>query len=116
MVVQQGEVFWADLGRRRGSEPEGRRPVVVVQSDMFNRTRIRTVLAVAVTTNKRLGAMPGNVPIRKGEANLPKACVVNVTQVETLDKASLEKKIGTLRRDRVAEILAGLDLVLRGVR
>ena len=116
MVVLQGEVFWANLGRRRGSEPEGRRPVVVVQSDMFNRTRLRTVIAVALTTNKRLGDMPGNVRIRKGEANLPKSCVANVTQIETLDKASLEQKLGTLRQDRVTEILDGLELVLRGVR
>ena len=96
MVDQQGDVFWADLGRKRGSEPEGHRPVVVVQSDLFNRTAIRTVLAVALTTNKRLGDLPGNVRIRRGEANLPKSCVANVTQVETLDKGSLEERIGTL--------------------
>ncbi|MFH1531649.1 MAG: type II toxin-antitoxin system PemK/MazF family toxin [Pseudomonadota bacterium] len=116
MVIRQGDVFWADLGPRIGSEPGGRRPVVVVQSDLFNTSRVNTVVVVPMTSQIRRGAVPGNVTLRKGEANLPSASVANVGQISTFDRCRLGDKIGTIRRDRVDEILDGLDLVLRGVR
>jgi mRNA interferase MazF len=116
MVVRQGDVFWADLGRRVGSEPAGRRPVVVVQSDLFNDSKVKTVVVVPLTSKLRRGGIPGNVTLRKGEANLPSGSVANVGQISTFDRDRLVEKVGTLRQERVTEILDGLDLVLRGVR
>lgn len=115
MVIQQGDVFWAWLGLHGDSAPAGRRPVVVVQSDLFNRTRINTVVAVAITTNLKLAALPGNVRLRKGEAGLPKPCVVNVTQLATLDRARLVEKLGCLPGDKLQAVLDGVDLVVHGL-
>ena len=114
MVVAQGDVFWTDLGAPFGSEPGKRRPVVVVQSDLFNRTRINTVVVVALTTRLRLGDLPGNVTLQRGEANLPRRSVANVTQIATVDRARLGEKVGRLSQERVAALLEGLDLLLRG--
>lgn len=115
MVVRQGDVFWADLGLPgRGSSPAGRRAVVVVQSDLFNETRIGTVV-VAITTTMRLAAMPGNVALRKGEANLPRRSVVNVTQIATLDRDALSDKIGAVSPARLRQVLTGVDLLLHRV-
>jgi len=111
MVVRQGEVYWVDLGEPRGSEPGYRHPFVVVQNDVFNASRIATTLAIALTSNLSRANIPGNVQLRKGEANLPKASVVNVTQVMTLDKSDLREKLGKLSRTRVDQILDGLRLV-----
>ncbi|MBI4701939.1 MAG: type II toxin-antitoxin system PemK/MazF family toxin [Deltaproteobacteria bacterium] len=110
-MIRQGDVFWADL-RGLGSEPLGRRPVLVVQHDRFNRSAIATTVVAALTTNLRLAAAPGNVCLRRGEANLPRSSVVNVTQLHTLDRTRLVGHIGTLSRTRREEIAAGLGLVL----
>ncbi len=88
MVVQQGDVFWADFGEPRGSEPGYIRPCVIIQSDIFNQTDIRTVVVCLLTSNLRRGVAPGNVSLRKGEANLPKSSVVNITQIYTIDRDS----------------------------
>jgi mRNA interferase MazF len=85
---------------------------VILQHDRFNRTALNTIVVVMLTSQLRYEAQPGNVRLRKGEAGLPKASVVNVTQIATLDRASLSAKIGRLSRDRLAEIWKGVCLVL----
>ncbi len=110
-MIAQGEVYWLSF-EGRGSEPRGRRPAVVVQHDRYNRSAISTTVVAAVTSNLRLVAMPGNVRLRKGEGGIPRASVVNVTQVLTVDKERLVERIGKLGGGRVQEIQAGLSLVL----
>lgn len=112
MVVRRGEVWWAELDEPRGSEPGIRRPVLIVQADAFNRSRLRTVLAVALTSNTRLLDAPGNVLLPMTETGLPKDSVANVTQVVTLGEDYLGRKAGSLAPDRMARVEAGLRLVL----
>jgi len=112
MVIAQGDVFWLDTGTPRGSGPSFRRPHVVVQNDVFNASRIQTTVLCAVTSNLLRAKAPGNLLLRKGEANLPRPNVVNVSQLVTVDKSVLREKIGTLPRRRVREIVSGLRLVL----
>ena len=109
--MRQGEIYWLYF-RGLGSEPEGKRPAVVVQDDRFNRSAISTTIVAAITSSLRLSAMPGNVRLRKGEANLSKASVVNVSQVRTVDRSRLGDRVGTLSPARVREVLQGLSLVL----
>jgi mRNA interferase MazF len=109
--MRQGEVYWLRFAGQ-GSEPDGRRPALVVQHDRFNRSALQTTVVVAITSNLRLGAMPGNVRLRKGEANLPRPSVVNVTQVRTIDRERLAERVGHLAPARVREVLDGLALVL----
>ena len=111
MVIRQGDVFWLHF-RGTGSEPHGKRPAVVVQHDRFNRSAISTTVVAAVTSNLRLSAMPGNVRLRKGEANLNRPCVVNVSQLGTVDKQRLADRVGSLGGTRLREVLNGLGLVL----
>ena len=89
MVVARGEVWWADLDDPRGSEPGFRRPVVIVQADAFNRSRLRTILGVILTSNTRLLDAPGNVLLPATSTGLPKDSVANVTQIVTLDEIYL---------------------------
>lgn len=96
----------------RGSEPGYRRPVLVVQADAFNRSKVRTVLAVVLTSNTRLLDAPGNVLLPGSATGLPKDSVANVTQVVTLDEDYLVERAGRLPRDRMARVDAGLRLVL----
>jgi mRNA interferase MazF len=111
MVIRQGDVFWLHF-RGNGSEPDGKRPAVVVQHDRFNRSAISTSIVAAVTSNLRLAAMPGNVRLRKGEASLPRPSVVNVSQIGTVDRERLVDRIGSLAPARIREVLNGLGLVL----
>ena len=110
MVGLQGEI-WNVRFSGRGSEPRGRRPAVIVQGDQYNRTPIATTIVVPVTSQLHLAVFPGNVRLYKGEANLTKASVANVTQVRVIDRSSLETLIGTLHPGRLHEILSGLGLV-----
>jgi mRNA interferase MazF len=112
MVILQGDIFWFDLGNPQGSGPGFRRPFVVVQNDVFNASRIGTTILCAITSNLSRAKAPGNVLLRKGEANLPRPSVVNISQIFTADKSALKDKIGTLSRRRVREIDAGLRAVL----
>jgi mRNA interferase MazF len=112
MVIRQGEVYWIDLGEPIGSEPGYRHPHVVIQNNIFNQSRIGTVVVCGITSNLNRAAAPGNVLLEAGEANLPKACVVNVTQIFTVDKRDLEEKAGILSKKRVEQILAGIRLLL----
>ena len=111
-MIRQGDLFWLDLGEPAGSGPGFRHPYVVVQSDPFNVSRIRTVVVCELTSNLQRAEAPGNVLLRKGEGNLERASVVNVSQFITVDKTDLVEKIGALSKARIAEIFAGLRLLL----
>jgi mRNA interferase MazF len=111
MVIRQGDVFWVDLGEPSGSEPGLRHPHVVVQNDVFNQSRISTVVVCVIISNPRRAEAPGNVLLEKGEANLPKQSVVNVSQIFTIDKRDLAGKIGTLSRRRIYQIFEGIRLL-----
>ncbi len=112
MVVQRREVWWADLEEPLGSEPGFRRPVLVVQADSFNRSRLRTVIGVVLTSNTRLLDAPGNVLLPVRNSGLPKDSVANVTQIVTLDEAYLSERIGRIPPKLMAHVDAGLKLVL----
>lgn len=112
MVVAQGDVFWASLGEPSGSEPGYRRPVVIVQGDAFNASRLATVVVVPLTSNLRWAAAPGNVALPAGRTGLPKDSVANVSQIVTIDRSVLSERVGRLAEADVALILAGIDLVL----
>lgn len=111
-MIRQGDVYWVDLGEPIGSGPGYRRPLVVIQNNVFNRSRIGTVVVCALTTNLKRAAVPGNVLLRKGEADLPQQSVVNVSQVFTVDKGRLAEKAGSLSAGRVREVLDGIRLVV----
>ena len=112
MVISQGDVFWIDVGEPSRSEPGYRHPHVVIQNNVFNRSRINTVVVCVLTSNLRRAEAPGNVLLEKGEANLSKQSVVNVSQVFTVDKRDLDEKIGTLSRQRIRQILDGIHLII----
>jgi mRNA interferase MazF len=112
MVINQGDVFWVDLGEPSGSEPGYRHPHVVIQNDVFNRSRLNTVVVCALTSNLKRAQAPGNVLLEKGEANLLKQSVVNISQLFTVDKGDLVERIGTLSRGRVRQILDGIPLLM----
>lgn len=112
MVIEQGEIYWIDLGDPSGSSPGYRHPHVVIQNNIFNQSRIHTVVVCVITSNLKRAEAPGNVLLDEGEGNLPKPSVVNVSQIFTVDKNDLEEKIGKLSNKRVKEILAGVQLVL----
>ncbi len=111
-MIEQGDIFWIDLDEPSGSGPGYRHPHVVIQSNVFNRSRINTVVVCALTSNLKRAKAPGNVLLDKGEAGLPRQSVINVSQIFTVDKAELLEKIGSLSRGRMREILAGVLLVI----
>ena len=113
MVISQGDVYWLDLDEPKGSEPGYRHPFVVIQNDAFNKSKISTAVLCALTSNLKLAAAPGNVLLKKGEANLPKASVVNISQVMTVDKSDLHEKIGQLTKKRVEEIVSGFEYLIK---
>lgn len=113
MVILQGDIFWLDPGSPKGSGPSFRRPHVVVQNDIFNASAIRTTVICALTSNLERAKAPGNVLLRKGEANLPRPSIVNISQVITVDKSVLLEKIGTLSPPRIWEIITGLLLLFQ---
>ena len=112
MVIQRGEVWWADLGEPVGSEPGFRRPLLIVQDDGFNRSRIATTIAVVLTSNLRLLDAPGNVLVPKRVSGLPKDSVANVSQVVTVDRTDLTERAGKVSEEILDTVGAGLRLVL----
>jgi mRNA interferase MazF len=112
MVIDQGDIYWVDLGEPSGSGPGYRHPHVVIQNNLFNRSRINTVVVCVLTSNLRRAEAPGNVLLEEGEGSLPKQSVVNVSQIYTVDKRDLVERIGRLSRRRMREVLAGVQLVL----
>lgn len=111
-LVGQGEIWWADLGGPVGSAPGYRRPVVVVQCDAFNRSRIATALCVPLTSNLKWADAPGNVLLRAAATGLDRDSVANVSLTVALDKAQLAERAGRLSRRQLELVLAGIDVVL----
>jgi len=110
--MERGEVWWAELPDPTASEPGYRRPVGIVQSNVFNRSRIRTVIAVVLTSNLRLVEAPGNVLVPASDSGLPKDSVANVSQVITVDRTFLTERCGRLPGHLIKSIDDGLRLVL----
>lgn len=112
MTIAQGDVWWADLAEPRGSAPGFRRPVVVVQGDPFNRSRIATIVCVPLTSNLKWATAPGNVSLPAAATGLPKESVANVFQLVTIDRADLSERAGKLPRAKLDLVLSGIDVVL----
>jgi mRNA interferase MazF len=112
MGMKRGEIWWATLPAPSGSGPGYRRPILIVQSNDFNRSRIATIIAVVITSNTRLVQAPGNVLLPRKTSNLPRDSVANVSQLVTLDKRFLIERIGVLPQNYVEQVEAGLRLVL----
>lgn len=108
----RGELWWADLGLPRGSAPALRRPVLIVSADQYNRSELRTVTVAVLTSNARLAALPGNVGVSAELAGLQEASVVNVTQIASVDRDSLEQRVGALPDWVMAQVDAGLERAL----
>lgn len=111
-MIERNALYWADLGDPSGSRPAKRRPVLVVQSDPYNASRLATVLAAVVTSNTALAAMPGNVFLPADVTGLPRDSVVNVTALVTLNKTDLTDRVGRLPLTLVQEVDRGLRRVL----
>jgi len=110
--MHRGEIWWASLRAPKGSEPGYRRPVLVVQANEFNDSRISTVVVVAISTNLQLAAAPGNHLIRKKESKLSRDSVINVSQLITVNKDALTERISSLPGRRMAAVGEGIKLVL----
>lgn len=111
-MIGQGEVWWADVGEPRGSEPGYRRPVLVVQGDSYNRSTIQTIVCVTLTSNLRWAGAPGNVRLTARVTGLPKDSIANVSQIVTLDRNVLTERAGKVPQSKVNLVLAGIDVVL----
>ena len=112
MVISQGDVWWADLPEPKGSGPGLRRPVVVVQGDALNRSRLATAVCVPLTSNMKWAEAPGNATLTARATGLPKDSVANVSAVIALDKSLLTERVGKLSRPKVELLLAGIDVIL----
>ena len=112
MVIQQGDIYWIELGEPTDSAPGYSHPHVVIQNNVFNTSRINTTIVCALTSNLKRAQVPGNVLLEPGEGNLPKQSIVVVSQVFTIDKVQLGEYIGTLSTRRVNQILAGIQLLM----
>jgi mRNA interferase MazF len=110
--MQRGEIWWADLPAPKGSGPGTRRPVLIVQSDAFNASRIKTVIAAVITSNLDLAAAPGNVLLRRRDCSLARDSIVNVSQIVTLDRSFLTERVGAVSRRLSAAVDEGLQLSL----
>ena len=111
-MTERGDIYWADLGEARGSKPAKRRPVLVIQSGPFNASRLNTTIAVVITSNTALAAMPGNVFLPAAVSGLPKDSVINVTALVTLDKTGLEEPVGCAPASLMDDVDRGLRRVL----
>lgn len=112
MVIQQGDVYWIELEEPSASEPGYSHPHVVIQNNVFNQSLMHTVVVCALTSNLKRASAPGNVLLNPGEGGLPKQSVVVISQIFTVDKAQLGELIGSLSRERVRQILEGVQLLL----
>lgn len=111
MNIKQGEVYWVNFSPAVGSELKGLHPGVVIQSSDINDSGINTVVVVGVTSNMKLKKIPGNVFLRKGDCNLPKDSVVNVSQIHAMDRSRIKEKIGTLSELQLEHVFFGLDIL-----
>ena len=112
MVISRGRVYWADLGEPQGSRPAKRRPVLIIQADPYNTSRLRTTLAAVITSNTSLATMPGNVFVPAAASGLPRDSVVNVTALVTLNKTDLQSEAGELPASLMDDVDRGLRRVL----
>jgi mRNA interferase MazF len=112
VVISQGEIWWADLPVPTGSGPGFRRPVVILQGDALNRSRISTVLCIPLTSNIRWAEAPGNVFLSARLTGLPRDSVANVSQIVTLDRGLLTEAVGKLPRARMELLFSGIDVIL----
>jgi mRNA interferase MazF len=112
VVIRQGDIYWIEFEEPEGSEPGYKHPHVIVQNNLFNHSRINTVLVCPLTSNLKRGDSPGNVLLSKREANLPKSSIVNVSQVFTVNKSQLGDYVGTLSPERMRQVLDGIQLLL----
>jgi mRNA interferase MazF len=113
MEIKQGDIYWIEQEESQGSEPGYRRPFIVVQNNLFNQSRINTVVVCALTTNLQRAKVPGNVLLETGEGGLSKTSVVNVSQIFTVDKNSLEEFCGAVSPRRLSQIINGILLLLQ---
>ena len=109
---RQGDIYWVRFGVSRDSGPSGKRPAVVIQNDLLNISGINTTVVALLTSNLKLGQIPGNVLLPKGNANLPKASVVVVSQIATVDKSKLIEKIGTLSKEKLEDVINGCQMII----
>ena len=112
MVICQGDVFWANLQRSVGSEPKNTRPVVIVQRDSINRSKFQSVVVVPLTKQTKHASIPGNVLLKKGDANLPAASLARCTHIMVIDKSRLSEKAGTLPKKKLQNIMSHITWVL----
>jgi mRNA interferase MazF len=110
--IKQGDIFWIDFAEPKGSAPGYRHPCVVIQNNVFNESKIASVVVCALTSNLKRVKAPGNVLIRKGEGNITKDSVVNISQIATVDKTDLVEKIGSLPTLKIADIIDGVKLLI----
>jgi len=113
MVIKRGEIWWAALPEPVGSGPGYKRPILIIQADEFNKSKINTIIVAVITSNTRLADAPGNVFLSPKKSKLPKESVINVSQIITIDKSFLSEKIHTLSDEIIAQIDEGLKLVLK---
>lgn len=110
--MNRGEIWWAELPDPTASEPGYRRPVLIVQSDEFNRSRISTIIGVVITSNLKLAKAPGNVKLPRSRTGLDRESVANISQIITIDKGCLSQKIGRLGKLAMQQVDEGVALVL----
>jgi mRNA interferase MazF len=110
--VTRGEIWWADLPDPRGSEPGFRRPVLVIQANSFNRSRIQTVIVAVISSNLRLAEAPGNILLRKRDSDLQLDSVINISQLITLDRTFLTEAVGKIPGGVMSQVDAGLRVIL----
>jgi len=112
LTIEQGDIYWVELGIPKGSEPGYRHPHVIIQNNVFNASRINTVVVCALTSNLKRAEAPGNVLLQKGEGNLKKASVVNISQIITVNKSDLVEKIGSLSSATIEKIIESVKLLV----
>lgn len=112
MTIEQGDIYWVELGIPKGSEPGYRHPHVIIQNNVFNASRINTVVVCSLTSNLKRAEAPGNVLLQKGEGNLKKASVVNISQIITVNKSDLVEKIGSLSSATIEKIIESVKLLV----
>ena len=113
MVIKRGQIWWAELPEPMGSGPGYRRPLLIIQSNNFNKSKINTIIAAVITSNIRLSAAPGNILLSTQKSKLPKESVINVSQLITIDKSFLTEKVNTLSNSIMANVDEGVRLVLQ---
>lgn len=112
MVIKRGDIWWAELPEPHGAGPGYKRPLVIIQTNEFNKSKINTVIAAVITTNLRLSAAPGNILLSKNKSKLPKESVINVSQIVTVNKSFLTEKVKTLPSSTMVQVDEGIRLVL----